>query len=206
MIEPRTASALACDPFHARVPAFRRAEPCDARAIAILQDVANDGQMRIAWLQEGLDWRDVGAEQILSGQTEMALPNTMVATIGDEIVGFLNYASNDEPPVLTDPVGAPFAALRRRLGPCLYLRAMAVDENYRGRGIASRLLDIAEQAAMALGAGSLGVIVQEGNRDLLTHYQRRGFAEVAREPVREHVAYPIGSDLIALRKTTRVDA
>ena len=196
-------SAMACDPFTSSVPAFRRADADDARAIATLQDMANEGQMRAIWSRDGRDWREIGAAEIASNATEMGVASTIVATLGGEVVGFLNFATNNVPPQVDDPLGAPFAALRRALGPCLYLRAMAVGPGHRGRGIAARLLDIAEGAAAALGERALGVIVHEDNRALLDHYRRRGFEGIARKRVREHVAYPVGSELVALRKPLR---
>ena len=186
---------------------IRRAEPDDAVAIAELQDAANEGQLsKGVWGCEATDWRAVGARQIRKGRTEMALAATLVASTGDGVVGMLNYAANDAPPDLDDPVSAPFVSLRGALGPCLYLRALAVRPSFGGRGIATRLLDVATIAADRVASGVIGVIVHESNGRLIGHYAGRGFAEVAREPVRSHVAYPPGSMLLALRRTRREDA
>ena len=181
---------------------FRQAAEGDGHAIAELQDAANEGQLsRGAWNVPGRDWRAVGAEQIEAGLTEMALGGTIVALVGGTVAGMLNFAANDHPPAIEDPVERPFSALRRALGPCLYLRAMAVRPEHRGLGIASQLLDLAASAARNAGAPGVGVIVHETNDRLLEHYRRRGYVEVAREPVLEHVAYAPGSALVALRLT-----
>ena len=185
----------------------RRAVADDAMAIAELQDIANEGQLSHgAWHRADRDWRDVGAEQIAGGRTEMAIAATVVATLAGEVVGMLNFAANDAPPDVSDEVGRPFVALRRALGPCLYLRAMAVRADQRGRGIASQLLDVAAGAARHADASAIGVIVHEKNGTLLDHYKRRGFTEVAREPILRHVAYAPGSMLVALRAPVAGDA
>ena len=191
---------MACDPSYRHAPSVRRAIAEDAHALAMLQDQANAGQLRRTWGADGGRWDEAGAAELIDGATEMRLANTLVAVLDDSVVGMLNYAWNDAPPRPTGPVEAPFVALRRALGPCLYLRAMAVDPDHGSRGIATLLLDIAETAADTLGARALGVIVHEGNERLIAHYERRGFTEVAREQVRDHVTYSVGSELIALRK------
>ena len=182
----------------------RRAEPRDAVAVAELQDLANAGQLSATlWRVGGRDWREVGAEQITGGTTEMALALTIVAEVSGAIAGMLNFAANETPPLADDPVGRPFAALRRALGPGLYLRAMAVRPEHRGRGIARELLDVAARAARTVEAPTMGVIVHESNARLVAHYAARGFREIAREPVVAHHAYPVGSALIGLRATLR---
>ena len=192
---------MACDPLHVRGPSIRRAQVEDAGALAILQNSANAGQMAVVWGEGGRDWRATGEREIARGGTEMSVANTLVATFGDDVVGFVNFALNDDPPPSADSLGAPFAALRSAFGPCLYLRAMAVDEAHGGQGVAKRLLDVSESAAETFGARALGVIVHESNDRLIAHYERRGFREIARDTVREHVTYPVGSALVALRKS-----
>ena len=170
----------------------------DGRALAELQDIANEGQLSNG-LWKGDDWVGIGSAQIERGTTEMGFANTIVAERGDEVVGMLNFVRNDRAGLrLTDdPVAMPFIALRRALGTCIYLRAMAVLPEARGEGIAARLLDLCESVAANEGS-PLGVIVHEGNERLIAHYRSRGYRDVATERVLEHHGYPIGSELIAL--------
>ena len=172
----------------------------DALALAELQDEANAGHLRArVWSRPGTDWREVGAEEIADEASEMSWRRTVVALLDSEIVGMLNYADNETVPNVTDVVGAPFVSLRRKIGPGVYLRAMAVRPRCRGHGVGSSLLDVAADAARRSGAEAIGVIVHETNERLAAHYRARGFREVARERVLRHHVYPVGSDLVALR-------
>ena len=178
----------------------RRAVEDDAEAIAVLQDMANEGHLSAYdWSWTGRDWRRVGAELIASDRTEMGVSRTIVAERGGAVVGMLNYALNAATNAPDDVMSRPFLRLRERLAPCLYLRALAVLETERGSGVGRRLLDVGLVAARAVSGGTVGVIVHEGNRALIGHYERRGFRRIASEPVFAHHAYPRGSRLLALR-------
>ena len=182
----------------------RRATVADAEAVAVLQDQANGGHLAARdWAEPGRDWRHVGAEAVASNATEMGVASTIVAERGGAVVGMLNYANADATSKLDgaeDEVARPFLILREKLAPCLYLRAMAVLEGERGGGVGKRLLDVALAAARA-ERRAVGAIVHEANAALIGHYERRGFARVATEPVRAHHAYAAGSLLIGLRLT-----
>ena len=199
MNEVASAPGGALDPGAGAV-LVRRATANDAEAIAVLQDLANEGHLSAYdWAWEGRDWRRVGAERIAANDTEMGLAWTIVAERGGAVVGMLNYAEDAATNAPDDVMSRPFIALRERLSPCLYLRAMAVLEGERGGGVGRRLLDVALAAARADAGRAVGVIVHEHNASLIGHYERRGFGRVATEPVVAHHAYPKGSLLIGLR-------
>ena len=198
--------AFAASPALPAVPpapvTFRIAKEGDGLAIAQLQDLANEKQLsQSTWAGKSAVWDTFGARQIESGATEMALANTLVAERGEVVVGMLNFVHSegtvgDDPP---DPISEPFIALRQALGRCIYLRAMAVLPEARGTGVATRMLDLAEDVANRERL-ALGVIVHDTNAELIEHYQRRGYRRVLTAPVREHATYPVGSTLIALRR------
>ena len=178
----------------------RAARASDAAALAELQDEANGGHLRaLAWNRPGRDWRRVGTAVIEDDTSEMSWQRSIVACDGERVVGMLNYADNTSIPPVSDPIGAPFVSLRHQLGPCLYLRAMAVLPSERGRGVGTMLLDIATGAARENGSRTMGVIVHEQTDGLLAHYRSRGFREIATERVVRHHSYPSGSKLLALR-------
>ena len=177
----------------------RRAMTGDAEAVAVLQDVANEGHLSTHdWSRPGADWRRIGAAAVASNDTEMGLARTIVAERGGAVVGMLNYADGDVGDASDDDVSRPFLRLRARLVPCLYLRAMAVVPSERGRGVAGRLLGVAIAAARA-EARAVGVIVHDANERLIARYERLGFVRVASEAVESHHSYPPGSSLIGLR-------
>ena len=63
-----------------------------------------------------------------------------------------------------------------------YLLAMAVDEEMRGQGVGSRLLDSVEARAHLCGSGQLCLDVSVKNESARRLYERRGFSVAARWP------------------------
>ena len=179
---------------------IRRARVTDARSLASLQDQANDGHLSaVRWKRDGSAWIDVGAHEIASDQNEMGYSSTIVADWNGSVVGMLNYAANENISASGSPVDRPFLALRQAIGSGLYLRSMAVEPRYGGRGFASLLLDTAANAARAMNAAVIGVIVHERNERLIRHYLSRGYVPTSEERVVRHHSYPTGTKLVALR-------
>ena len=182
------------------VVSVRRADLDDAHALARLQDMANDGHLAaVRWQRGGSSWLDVGAQEIASDENELGFSSTVVAEVNSSVVGMLNYATNDDVRSSGRPVDRPFFNLRRAIGPGLYLRSMAVEPAFGGRGVASLLLDTATRAARVMKAEAVGVIVHERNERLIAHYISRGYVSVAEEQVVRHHSYPTGTKLVALR-------
>ena len=69
-----------------------------------------------------------------------------------------------------------------------------------GKGSAWQLLAIAEQKALAEGAGALSVIVAGENERAARLYQRAGFTAAAREPLVPFPGYTHEGDWILLVK------
>jgi amino-acid N-acetyltransferase len=64
-----------------------------------------------------------------------------------------------------------------RLGDCALLRSLAVEPAHRGRGIAERLCDEAEELALAAGVGTLYLLTTTAAE----YFEGRGFDRVSRE-------------------------
>lgn len=60
----------------------------------------------------------------------------------------------------------------------LYIDSIAVDERYRRRGIAGRLLQATEEKAKRLNIPALGLLVDKGNPDAERLYVANGFVYV----------------------------
>jgi GNAT superfamily N-acetyltransferase len=71
--------------------------------------------------------------------------------------------------------------LATREGENLYLGRFAVHPEFRGHGIASRLLAEAEHHARATGATALTLGVRIALPDNFRYFAERGFREVSRE-------------------------
>ena len=59
--------------------------------------------------------------------------------------------------------------------PVAYLYDIEVREEFRGRGVGSKLLELAEDACRAWGAYGMMLSVSRGNRDALIWYLRNGY-------------------------------
>jgi ribosomal protein S18 acetylase RimI-like enzyme len=60
----------------------------------------------------------------------------------------------------------------------LFISNLAVFEEFRGKGIATELLNEAEEMAVAKGLNKLSLIVETDNRHAKRVYEKRGFQEV----------------------------
>ena len=83
-----------------------------------------------------------------------------------------------------DPVLAPYSKLEQPNS--YYIAGMSVFPEYRGNGIGTKLLEIAEQQAESLGLNQLSLIVFEQNEGAKRLYERHGYCEIAREEVVPH--------------------
>ena len=91
----------------------------------------------------------------------------LVAEQAGMVVGFLSLESHRE--------GEP---------PFLYLDDFSVTAACRGQGIGSRLLDMAEEYAAALGLGEIHLHVERDNLGARRLYQRRSFGVLAEQGAR----------------------
>lgn len=91
----------------------------------------------------------------------------LVAEQAGMVVGFLSLESHRE--------GEP---------PFLYLDDFSVTAACRGQGIGSRLLDMAEEYAAALGLGEIHLHVERDNLGARRLYRRRGFGVLAEQGAR----------------------
>jgi ribosomal protein S18 acetylase RimI-like enzyme len=67
-----------------------------------------------------------------------------------------------------------------------YVCSLAVLPDFRGRGIGTRLLSIADSRARRAGIGKLSLHVFEGNTEAVRLYERNGLNVVDRRPVVPH--------------------
>lgn len=91
----------------------------------------------------------------------------LVAEQAGAVVGFLSLESHRE--------GEP---------PFLYLDDFSVAAACRGQGIGSRLLDMAEEYAAALGLGEIHLHVERDNLGARRLYRRRSFGVLAEQGAR----------------------
>jgi ribosomal protein S18 acetylase RimI-like enzyme len=159
---------------------------------------------------------DVGRRRYEREDTPFSYRNCQVVQCGDDVVGMLvafPTESGDEPRgepdepgagdaggsgEPEDPVLAPYAALEDPGS--YYVCGVALFPEYRGRGIGSRLMALAEQDAAALGLNRTSLVVFRENAGALRLYQRLGYAEIARARVVPHPLIRVTGDALLMVK------
>ena len=182
-------------------PQIRAATLQDCLAIAGLYRIASDGVADYIWsklAEPGEDILDVGARRYAREDSPFGYLNCTVVEFGGEIIGMLSafrmIVDPDEEE--TDPVLMPYAQLE--VDQSFYICGIALYPEYRGRGLGSRLLDLAMQRGRELGCTQLSLIVFEQNADALRLYERLGYREVDRAPVVPHPMIHFTGDAILM--------
>lgn len=170
-------------------PSYRRAGPADAAKMAALVNIAGDGLPLHIWAtfaQPGQTALDVGRDRAARGLGGFAFENTVVHEVDGRVVagliGYPNTASPTPPDDLPPPL-APLLELGALAGDCWYLNVLATFPEYRGLGIASRLLAIAADQARAAGLDRICLIVSDANTNAKRLYDNAGFNQIATRPI-----------------------
>jgi ribosomal protein S18 acetylase RimI-like enzyme len=179
---------------------FRQAKKEECRTIAELFSIASDGVADYIWTkysEPGENILDVGARRYSNEDWPFSYKNCVLAELKGEVLGMLiafpiqesqEQESQDEEsetdPILIDPILAPYTKLEH--SGSYYICAMAVFDTYRGRGIGTKFLEIAERDALDRQLTQLSLIVFEQNDGALRLYERNGFYEIKREPIVPH--------------------
>ncbi|HYQ73120.1 MAG TPA: N-acetyltransferase [Gammaproteobacteria bacterium] len=177
---------------------FRAAQPADARAIAELVDISSDGVARIEWVEEarqasGTDPLDIGARVYADGNGDYSYRNCVIAEDAGKVAGMLlTFAMPPAdplhkaaaPPFDGSDVFAPYKYLEAP--ETWYICGVALYPDYRGRGIGSKLLEVARSQGSEQGFGQLSLVAFEQNRGAVRLYRRLGYREIARAPIVPH--------------------
>ena len=109
----------------------------------------------------------------------------MVAT-SDNLVVAMNHAFEmpESDGIKEVPVLQPYSRLEAANS--FYISGIAVDVDWRGQGIGSALLDVAETIASNQGCDRLSLICLEAKQDAFRLYCRRCFVEIDRRPLVSH--------------------
>lgn len=187
---------------------LRPATPADARAVALLWDMANAGHVASVFARaapgEGT-WLDAAADEIRAATGEMSWKNAVVAEAEGVVAGALVALP------LTRRIGrldlmrmaadqrAHYELLAKVYGAYL-LRDLAVLPAFRGRGIGAALIEEGIARARDFGCESIAITTHETNARFRAHLARRGFAEIDARPVRRHARYAPESRWILLTR------
>jgi ribosomal protein S18 acetylase RimI-like enzyme len=194
-------------------PPLRRARKDDSRRVAELMDIAGHGLPAYVWslsAEDGQESIDVGTERAARESGNFSYRNAVVAEEDGEVVALLlayrlpeagDAADLDEMP----EVLRPLVELELLAPGTFYVNGLATLPGYEGRGLGSRLLDVANDLASEAGCDGLSIQVFEQNEGAVRLYERHGYRTVARKPAVPHSSYPYGGDvLLMIRKVAHI--
>jgi ribosomal protein S18 acetylase RimI-like enzyme len=174
---------------------FRPARKADAAALAALIDIAGEGLPLFLWSQMKTPDQSVfefGRARAAREQGNFSYRNaTVVETDGEVAACLVDYALGD-PYEIGDldelpEVVRPLVELEAKAPGSWYINVLAAFLEFRGQGIGTRLLALAEERGRQHKATSASMIVAGANAGALRLYARVGYQESARAPV---VTYP----------------
>ncbi len=168
---------------------IRPAVKSECRTIAELYRISSDGVAEYIWTklaEPGEDLLDVGQRRYEQEDSVFSYRNCSMVDRKGKIAGMIIAFPTviDDEYVESDPVLVPYSKLEEPAS--YYICGMAVFPEYRGRGIGTQLLTLAEQHAHGHGLSKLSLIVFEQNEGAKRLYERSGFYQKAHEPVVPH--------------------
>ncbi len=183
---------------------FRPARKDEGRLIAELFSIASDGVAEYIWTtyaEPGEDIFEFGAARYAEEDTPFSYKNAVFAELNGEVLGMLLTFPMEESDVEEseiDPVLLPYTKLEQYGS--FYICAMAVFDEYRGMGIGTKFLEIAEQQAKERGLAQLSLLVFEQNEGAVRLYKRNDFYEIKREPMVPHELIHYTGDVLLMVK------
>lgn len=170
---------------------IRPAHREDSRRIAELIRIAADGVADYIWstlAAPGEDLLDVGTRRYAREGVGFSYLNAVLAEHDGAVVGFLlafampPRANTEE--TEADPILRPYAELE--LPGSLYIAGIGVQEGFRRRGIATRLLAVARERARVEAMDGMSAIIFAANTASRRLFQGQGFVVTDRRTVVPH--------------------
>ena len=164
---------------------FRLATEKDAPQLAELVNFAGEGLPLHVWTglaRQGEDPWEIGRTR----QAQKARDGEIIVVDHGTgpVAGLTGYEIGPEPTPVSEDTPALFRPLQEleNLAPkSWYINVLACYPEARGKGIGSRLLQLAEQIAHGARLDSLSLIAASDNAGARRLYERHGFEEVARK-------------------------
>jgi ribosomal protein S18 acetylase RimI-like enzyme len=165
---------------------FRPATPADAVVLAELVNHAGEGLPLSLWdkmTEPGETAWDVGRRRAARDEGSFSYRNAAIIEQDGQAAGSLiGYGIAKDPEPLPDDVPAMFRPLLEleALAPdTWYVNVLAVLPGYRGLGLGSQLLALAEEIGRAEGKAGMSIIVSDANDGARRLYERTGYRFVA---------------------------
>jgi ribosomal protein S18 acetylase RimI-like enzyme len=171
---------------------FRSATREDSRKIAELFAIASGGVAEYVWSTiaphyPGLTTLEVGAQRYAGEDGAFSYRNCTVAVLDGEVIGMLHAFpmepddAQKRPGEPVDSVLEPYARLE--VPGSYYVSAMALFPEYRGKGLGTRMLEIAREKARQSRCREVSLLVFSQNERAVSLYERSGFEVIERAAV-----------------------
>jgi len=179
--------------------AIRPATKADASEIALLVNIATHGGIGMGWAHDArakgtYDPIEVGRLDMLDERDELNWRNATIAESDGEVVGMLlGYPEPDVMGPFPDDLEdflVPIVELEWLSGGHWFISMLAVHAPWRGHGVGSLLLELAETKRAEAGSNGLALITEDVNVRARELYEREGFKVSASRPMRR---YPTGA-------------
>lgn len=169
----------------------RQAGPSDAVAMAELVNMAGEGLPLYLWsgmASPGQSPWELGAERARRETGSFSFDNTIVCEVGGSVaaalIGYpLVAAATEQDYADMRPLLVPLQELEDLAIGTWYVNVLAAYPGFRGQGLGSRLLALAEAIAGDRNLSGLSLIVADANAGARRLYQSLGYAERARRPM-----------------------
>ena len=164
---------------------FRLAARADAAALAELANFAGEGLPLYLWERiktPGETGWELGRQRAERETGAFSYRNAVVAEIGGKCAACLiGYSQPDEPEPIDyaamPPMFVPLQELENLAPGSWYVNVLAAYPEYRGQGLGTQLLAIAEDLARQNRKSGLSVIVSDSNHGARRLYLRCGYRE-----------------------------
>jgi len=190
------------------IPPFRLAEAKDAPALAELVNFAGEGLPLYLWdrlKQPGQTGWDVGLERARRDKSGFSYRNAVVAEIDGKCAACLIGYPQPEHPEPIDyaampPIFVPLQELENLAPDSWYVNVLAAYPDYRGQGLGTKLLAIADELTDATGKSGLSLIVSDANEGARRLYERCGYRDAGARPMVKESWENQGQNWILLTK------
>lgn len=197
----------ASDPEPLIQPPFFRAVLENSGVLAEFVEFASEGLALYLWSKlagtSGDPW-SIGRERVGGETGGLSYRNAVITELdGRPAAGLISYPLPDKPAPVSDTLPAVLVPLQElmHLAPgTWYVHVLAAYPEYRGRGVGSALLGLADRLATAARKQALSLIVSDTNTGARRLYESCGYREAGqRRMIKEQWQHP-GINWVLLRK------
>jgi GNAT superfamily N-acetyltransferase len=167
-------------------PPLRRASIEDASILAELVNYAGEGMPLYLWgklAEPGESAWTVGRRRASREEGSFSYRNATIIEHDGQCGGCLiGYELPDHPEPIADempPMFVPLQDLENLAPGTWYVNVLAVQPQFRRRGLGTQLLGLADTTAQSLGKRGLSVIVSDANAGARRLYERCGYGTTA---------------------------